>query len=101
MIQEQKPTYHIRNWKEYNRALVQRGSITVWFTEETQSKWHPTPHALGKGRPQIYSDDAILCALLIRLVYRLPLRSLQRFLMSTTVGFKSSNSFVYPNLQTS
>lgn len=38
-----------------------------------------------KGRPQIYSDDAILCALLVRTVYHLPLRALQGFLHSLTL----------------
>jgi len=29
-----KPTYRIRNWAEYNTALVQRGSITLWFEDK-------------------------------------------------------------------
>ena len=35
-----------------------------------------------KGRPKVYSDEAILCALIIREVYKLPLRMLQGFLIS-------------------
>lgn len=27
--------YKIGNWAEYNRALIQRGSITIWIEEES------------------------------------------------------------------
>lgn len=74
--------YRIKNWSEYNRSLIQRGSITFWFSEEAIDKWHSDIRTGGKGRPQIYSDDAILCALVIRTVYHLPLRGLQGFLYS-------------------
>lgn len=82
MTQKTEAKYCIRNWKEYNRALVQRGSLTIWFSEEAQSKWHSTGSTGKKGRPQVYSDAAILCALLLRTVYHLPLRALQGFLIS-------------------
>ncbi len=26
--------YRVRNWREYNRALVRRGSITLWVDEQ-------------------------------------------------------------------
>ena len=26
-----KPKHKISNWKQYNQALVQRGSLTVWI----------------------------------------------------------------------
>lgn len=29
-----KSNYRIRNWKEYNGALKQRGSITFWISEQ-------------------------------------------------------------------
>ena len=28
----QKQCYLIRNWRDHNRALAQRGSLTPWFT---------------------------------------------------------------------
>ena len=63
--------------------LVQRGSITLWFSEESIKKWHDSSKEKGKkGRPQVYSNEAILCALLIGAVYHLPLRALQGFLFS-------------------
>lgn len=77
--------YTIKNWSEYNRSLVQRGSINIWFSEESIKKWHTAIHTMEKGRPRVYSDDAILCALLIKTVFHLPLRSLQGFLISLVV----------------
>lgn len=82
MTQKTQAKYRIRNWREYNRALVQRGSLTIWFSEEAQSKWHSTTSTGNKGRPRVYSDEAILCALLVRTVYHLPIRALQGFLVS-------------------
>jgi len=61
MTKQTNTKYHIRNWSEYNRALVNRGSLTIWFSKESLEKWNAEPTAQG-GRPKIYSDEAILCA---------------------------------------
>jgi hypothetical protein len=74
--------YRIDNWSVYNRSLIQRGNITFWFSEEAVSKWYSKDHTCAKGRPKIFSDEAILCALLIRTVFHLPLRALEGFLHS-------------------
>jgi hypothetical protein len=31
----------VTNWAEYNKALRQRGDITIWFSEEKLAAWHP------------------------------------------------------------
>jgi len=80
-----KAKYRIRNWKDYNRSLVQRGSITVWFSQDAIDKWHSTPTG-KRGSPSTYSDDAILTALLIRFVFHLPLRALEGFLSSLVLA---------------
>lgn len=72
--------YRIRNWPEYNRALINRGSLTIWF-EDSPEKWLATNHSGRQGRPELYSDEAILCALVIRAVFHLPLRALRGFLL--------------------
>jgi hypothetical protein len=41
-----KAQYRIRNWKDYNTSLKQRGSITVWFSEDSIDKWHATSTGL-------------------------------------------------------
>jgi len=77
-----KAKYRIHNWNDYNKSLIQRRSITVWFSEDAIKKW-TAPKEIGKkGRPKLYSDDAILTALIIRSVFHLPLRALQGFLTS-------------------
>ena len=33
----------VTNWTEYDVALRQRGSLTVWFTEEAIVAWQAEP----------------------------------------------------------
>jgi len=70
------------NWSEYNRALINRGSVTIWIDADAQKKWLATNPKDKVGRPQTYSDDAILMLLVLREVYHLPLRALQGYTMS-------------------
>ena len=72
-----KPRYRVTNWREYNRALIARGSITLWIDEEVIAGWQATG---GKGLR--YSDVAMRAALSLRAVFRLPLRQTQGFLLS-------------------
>lgn len=81
-LNKEKVKYRVKNWSDYNQSLINRGSITFWFSEDTIKKWMSCKQTGEKGRPEIYSDEAILCALMIREVYRLPLRMLQGFLKS-------------------
>ena len=37
-----KGRYQVRNWKEYNKSLIQRGNITVWFSDDAIEKWLAT-----------------------------------------------------------
>jgi len=80
-----KGKYRIQNWKDYNRSLIQRGRITVWFSEDVLKKWFAAKKEGKRGHPEIYSNDAIFTALVIRSVFHLPLRALQGFLMSLLV----------------
>ena len=102
MAQLIKKKYRIRNWKKYNTALVQRGSVTIWFSEDSIGKWLANEPHFRRGRPHVYSNDAILCALLIRAVYHLPLRALQGFTASL-VGLRKLPlpSLLYTNLPAS
>src|SRR5215204_2231288 len=50
--------YRVSNWPEYDRALQQRGSLTVWMTPEALAAWHP-PKTGRRGRSRTYSDIAI------------------------------------------
>ncbi len=82
MTPKKKDKYRTRNWKEYNRSLVNRGSITFWFDENAIQKWYSIERTGKPGRPETYSDDAIRCGLMIRAVFRTALRFLQGFVDS-------------------
>jgi DDE family transposase len=74
--------YRIRNWKQYNTALINRGSLTIWFDSASRDKWVNHEKPSGRGRPLKYADAAILCCLTIREVYHLPLRQTQGLVRS-------------------
>lgn len=74
--------YKINNWAEYNKALVKRGSLTIWVEEGAINGWLAKEKAKKRGRPPTYSDEAILMLLVLREVYHLPLRGLQGMAIS-------------------
>jgi transposase len=76
-----KSRYKVTNWAEYNQSLRERGNITLWFTQEAIEKWHPEKQG-KRGRPFEYSEHAINTALLVREVFKLPLRQTEGFLNS-------------------
>jgi Transposase DDE domain len=65
--------HRVTNWAAYEAALRQRGSLTVWFTEEAIAAWRAEPRTTRGGQPW-YSPLAILTALTLRAVFRLALR---------------------------
>jgi len=77
-----KPSYRLRNWQQYNNALVQRGSLTLWLSDEMMAHWL-NPQKRGKpGRSNTYTDTAILCRATLQEVYHLRLRATQGLLLS-------------------
>lgn len=77
-----KKKYKVRNWKEYNEMLVQRGAVTVWISEDGMEGWvFKGPQQ--QGHPVTFSDAAIECFLTVRSVFHLPLRQTEGFLRST------------------
>jgi hypothetical protein len=46
-----QPKRHVTNWSEYNEALRQRGSLTVWFTDEAITAWKAAPRTTPGGQP--------------------------------------------------
>src|SRR3954453_16707126 len=76
-----KPTYRIRNWKQYNDALVNRGSLTLWGDQAALETWRYQGPA-RRGAQFDYSDTAIRCLLTLRAVYPLTLRATEGFARS-------------------
>ena len=77
-----KQRYRVKNWAQYNKSLVRRGSLTVWFDEKSITSWHEVLATGKRGRPAEYADIAIQCVLLLKGVFGLPLRALQGFVES-------------------
>lgn len=78
---KQKKVHRVKNWSDYNEALVQRGSLEIWLSAESRSAWYANPSG-RPGAPEVYSAEAITCALCIRKLFRLPLRQTEGFVRS-------------------
>src|SRR5246127_4423418 len=76
-----KSRYRVTNWPEYDAALVRRGSLTVWMTEEAIAAWQAPATGKRGGQP-IYFPLAIETSLALRLVFHQPLRQTEGLLRS-------------------
>lgn len=77
-----KRTYRLRNWSEYNKALVERGSLTLWVSEDVLAAWQNAARTGRRGSPRTYTDTAILAMATLEEVYRLPLRATEGLMCS-------------------
>jgi Transposase DDE domain len=82
MRKPKKAKYRVRNWGEYNAALVKRGSLTVWLDEEVAKSWESQERTGERGHPEVYKDSWIELILSVGMVYHLPLRQLEGFINS-------------------
>ena len=76
-----KTLYRVRNWSAYEQALVQRGSITFWLSDDIEQSW------LYEGEKQRgsqfdYSDKAIEIMLTLKEVFHLTNRGVEGFVRS-------------------
>lgn len=68
-----KKKYKLRNWKEYNETLVNRGRLDVWVEKGILEKWYSKP----TGRPgaqRKYTDKAVELTLRFGQVFHQKLR---------------------------
>lgn len=72
-------TYKTTNWSDYNKALKQRGSLSIWF--DAAMAWEAKPSG-KRGRQQAYSNAAIQACLTIKVLFGLPLRQTTGFVES-------------------
>ncbi len=77
-----KKLYRVRNWSAYDAALVKRGSLTVWISEDAIVSWSAEKEPGKRGRQQEYSDFAIETTLTLKEVYHLTNRGAEGFLRS-------------------
>ena len=77
-----KKPYRIRNWREYNQSLVNRGSLTIWCDEAVLAQWLEGAKSGRRGASNTYSNTAILTALVLKGVYHQTLRGTQGLLSS-------------------
>jgi hypothetical protein len=71
-----KTRYKVTNWQAYEAGLRQRGSLTIWFTDEAIAAWRAAPRTTPGG-PARYSNRAIETALILRTVFHQPRRQIE------------------------
>lgn len=76
-----KPLYRVQNWSDYEKALVQRGSITFWMTEDFENVWLYAGEK-QRGSQFDYSNKAIEIMLTLKEIFHLPNRSVEGFVRS-------------------
>lgn len=80
---KKKVVYKVTNWREYNAALKQRGSLKVWLSEDLEENWlAPSPGEQKRGRPLVYSQTCINLILTLRHLFKLALRQVIGFVES-------------------
>lgn len=69
---------HKRDWKHYNKQLINRGNLNLWITKKSLKFWKAKKRKKN-GRPFTYSDEAIKTMLIVRFKYQISLRELEGF----------------------
>jgi hypothetical protein len=76
-----KTLYRVENWSDYEKALVQRGSITFWLSEDFEKIWLYAGKR-QRGSQFEYSDKAIEIMLTLKEIFHLTNRSVEGFVRS-------------------
>ena len=78
-----KAKYKTTNSKEYDQALKNRGSLTIWFSDDAVSSWNANSSMKKKRGGQIkYSDLSIETCVTLSLIYKQRLRQNEGFVES-------------------
>ena len=79
----QKALYRVKNWSEYEKALVKRGSITFWLSDGFENDWlYASRGEKQRGGQFDYSDKAIEIMLTVKEVFHLTNRATEGFMRS-------------------
>ena len=76
-----KTLYRVKNWSDYDKALVQRGSITFWLSDDFEKTWLYVGEK-QRGSQFDYTDQAILIMLTVKEVFHLTNRGVEGFVRS-------------------
>jgi hypothetical protein len=76
-----KALYRVKNWAGYDKALVQRGSITIWLSDDFEKSWRYAGEK-QRGSQYDYSTQVITIMLI---VFHLPNRGTEGFVSSIFV----------------
>ena len=76
-----KKKYKIRNWREYNDALVRRGMLDVYLAESAINNWYAEP-VNRPGAKTIYADSTIKLVLQFGAVFGQKLRQTEGLVKS-------------------
>ncbi len=72
----------ITNWPQYNKSLINRGSLTFWVDAGAMDNWFHHDHHGRRGRSQLYTDQTICTFLMLKGIFSLTLRATQGLLDS-------------------
>jgi hypothetical protein len=78
-----KARYRVENWREYDAALRDRGSLMVWVSPAAIAAWQPAKTG-RPGRSAHYSDLAIETGVMLRPAFARPWRQTEGLLRSVT-----------------
>lgn len=84
---------HKRDWKQYNKHLVNRGKIHFWVNPELLN-WQ-APREKKNGHPFVYSDELIQAMSYFRFKFHISLRETEGFFES--LGMMTQNRLSVPS----
>jgi hypothetical protein len=76
-----KSLYRVKNWSEYDKALVRRGSITFWLSDDFEQTWRYAGEK-QRGAQFDYSDQAMIIMQTVKNVFHLSNRAAEGFVRS-------------------
>lgn len=80
---KKKSKYKIRNWREYNQALVDRYDFTLWVEKGIADVWREGNKIIIRkrkpGKPRLYSEAAIETLATVQELFHLTYRGIEGF----------------------
>ena len=70
-----KSLHPITNWSQYNKYLINRGSLTFWVDADAMDNCFHHDHHGRRGRGQLYTDQTISTFLILKGIFNLTLRA--------------------------